>query len=443
MRTLPFEFGRYTLFDHIGRGGMADIYLARTRTELAGARLVVIKEVIPELASNERFVGMLIREAKLAAGLHHANIARVEDLGRHGGVPFVAMEYLEGIDLSQLLRLCSKRKLAFEMGYRLRVLAEVLKALDYAHRFCNEEGKSTPIVHRDVSPSNVLLSFDGEVKLCDFGIACALQSEQLKSETIEGKAGYMSPEQARGDAVDARSDIFACGIILWELVHGRRMYRSKQEPLLALAQRAEIPEAKPPKLPVVDMVLSIARKALAARAEDRYPSASAMARALESYVVEAKLLTSAIRFGDWLTENFAEEQRQRRMARQRVLQALERGPAAVIEAIDAPVMDELAVAEHATATGEEEPSTPAGSKAASLAAPTQQETASPAAYPMDPSPSALGSQSADAVVKEAPLVPPEAGKGAETGSLGLWKWGVLAFVMTLVAYYALAWAGAF
>src|SRR6185437_15099588 len=224
---LPRRLGRYHLFAHIGRGGMADIYLAQAETALGDARrLVVIKEMLSMLAHSTQFSDMLVAEAKLAARLDHANIVKVEDLGRAQGSLFIAMEYVEGLDLRELLRRCAKARVALPVEFSLRVVIEVLRGLSFAHRARDEEGRPLGIVHRDVSPSNVLLSFEGEVKVCDFGIARAhALAGELPEETIAGKAGYMSPEQARGESLDARADVFAAGIILWEMLAGRRLYK--------------------------------------------------------------------------------------------------------------------------------------------------------------------------------------------------------------------------
>jgi serine/threonine protein kinase len=331
MRTLPFRLGRFTLFDHVASGGMADIYLARVKTELGGSRLLVIKEMLPQRAAEERWSEMLIDEAKLAAQLSHANIARVEELGQHEGSLYIAMEYVEGLDLRELLKQCSQRKIPLPMEYRLFVLREVLRALDYAHRFRLED--AIGIIHRDVTPSNVLLSFDGEVKLCDFGIATAVSLDLAPSDTIEGKAGYMSPEHARGDLVDERADLFAVGILLWELLSGRRMYKATTTvPLIDVARAAEIPELKKLNLPDEPTLRAIVDKALAPDIDDRYASAGVMLDDLLEYCISTKQMASALRFGEWLSMHFAKEKLARRRSRERALTALELGPPLVIEA---------------------------------------------------------------------------------------------------------------
>jgi serine/threonine protein kinase len=337
---LPRSIGRYTLFDKIGRGGMADIFLARAESDLGASRLLVIKQILPHLAASREFSELLITEAKLAARLDHANIVQVHDLGRADGHLYIAMQYVEGFDLTELLRRCSRTKTALPVQYSLLVIGEVLRGLDYAHRRETDDGKPLGIVHRDVSPSNVLISFEGEVKLCDFGIARANDViDTVSDDAIRGKAGYMSPEQAKGNALDARADVFAIGIVLWELMAGRRLYKLGAEPgvtLLEQARAAHIPDLPTRGLPNEEELFAIVGKALAQNPDERYTSAQAMLRDLERYVARSKLIASPIRFGEWLTERFGEEIIQQRRARERAVKALEQGPLSVVEAIEPP-----------------------------------------------------------------------------------------------------------
>ncbi|MFT3775057.1 MAG: serine/threonine-protein kinase [Minicystis sp.] len=332
-RVLPRKLGRYTLFAHIGRGGMADIYLAQADTGLGGSRLVVIKEVLPKLAHSADFAEMLVSEAKLAAQLSHANVVKVEDLGRAGESLYIAMEYVEGLDLREMLRRCAKSKVALPVEFSLRIVIEALRGLSFAHRARGDEGRPLGIVHRDVSPSNVLLSFEGEVKVCDFGIARANPlAEELPEDAILGKAGYMSPEQARGELLDARSDVFAVGIILWELLAGRRLYKAGEgERLLDVARAGNIPALPSRELPNEAELYAIVKRALMSDREARYPTAAAMLQDLEDYAAMARMIASPIRFGEWLMDQFGHEVVLDRRARERVIRALARGPAAVIQ----------------------------------------------------------------------------------------------------------------
>ncbi len=305
---LPRRFGRYVLFDKIGEGGMARIYLGRVET--GGEKLLVVKQMLPLFSNTTRFSKLLIDEAKLAAELTNSNIVQVFDLGREDNILYIAMEYVEGFDLRQLLQQCSKRQIALPLEFSLFIVTETLKALDYAHRKKSEAGEPLGIVHRDVSPSNVLLSFHGEVKLCDFGIARAMAvHEEVPDEAIEGKAGYMSPEAARGDALDARADVFSLGIVLWELVAGRKLYRggAGQPPSLAQASLAEIPQLPDRSLPQQAELYRVIARALSVDTEARYGSCRDMRRELDEYVQTAGFTVSQLKFGEWITQNFGTE----------------------------------------------------------------------------------------------------------------------------------------
>ena len=329
-KPLPRKTGRYMLFDHIGQGGMAEIYLARATTDVGATRSCVVKEILPLYAGRADFADMLIKEAKLAARLNHENVVQVFDLERDGGNLYIAMDYVEGFDLSALLKKCSKQKVKLPAELAFHVVSEVLHGLDYAHRAKGEDGKPLGLVHRDVSPSNVLVSFEGEVKLCDFGIAhanaLAVPSGEEPSEAIKGKAGYMSPEHAKGEPLDARADVFAAGIILWELLAGRKLYRSDAGPLLDQARAAQIPELPSRGFAHEEELSVIVKKALATNRDERYASAAEMQRDLDAYVQKASLGANPIKLGDWLREHFGEDMLEQRSARERAAKALENAP---------------------------------------------------------------------------------------------------------------------
>jgi serine/threonine-protein kinase len=319
--SLPRTFGHYTLFEQIGKGGMAQIYLARAETELGATRLSVVKQILPAFADDPRFAEMLIHEAKLAARLSHRRIVQVFELGKENEHLFIAMEYVEGFDLNSLLRQCTEQKIPLPAPHALGIVADVLEGLDYAHRRDDESGKPLCIVHRDVSPSNVLISYEGEVKLCDFGIAAAndLVKEEA-TEALKGKAGYMSPEHARGEPIDARADVFAAGIILWELLAGRRLYRSKSEvPLVEQARIAEIPPLPDKGVPNHAALEAIVRRALAKDRDERYPSAAAMLRDLEGYLADSGMLASRLKLGEWIATSFGTAMVEKRRASERRL----------------------------------------------------------------------------------------------------------------------------
>jgi eukaryotic-like serine/threonine-protein kinase len=320
---LPRVFGRYVLFDRIGRGGMADIFLARADTAFGGSRLCVLKQILPELGHDSKFERALIGEAKLAAQLTHANVVQVFDLGREGDRLFIGMEYVEGFDLNQLLRALSKAKLGLPAEFGVFIIREVLRALDYAHRAKSANGKPLGLVHRDVSPSNVLVSFEGEVKLCDFGIARAYSVQEPAGDgavllpRVVGKSAYMSPEHARGEAIDARADVFAAGILLWELCAGRRLYKGNESQMLSQAKKANVPPLPERGLPHHGELSAVLQRALAPSAEARFQSAREFLQALEDYAVAGKLMVSQLRFGSFLIDHFGERILEVRRARER------------------------------------------------------------------------------------------------------------------------------
>ncbi len=316
---LPRWFGHFFLYDQIGEGGMARIYLARSQTELGAERQVAVKQILPMLSRSESFGRKLIEDAKLCSQLSHGNIVQVMDLGREDGLLYIAMEYVEGFDLRELLRRCSRGRISLPIEFSLAVVIETLRALDFAHRLGDESGKPLGIVHRDVSPSNILLSFEGEVKLCDFGIARALSAEPSADDEPAGKSGYMSPEAALGKELDGRADVFCVGIILWELLAGRRLYKAPKgsAPSLERAALAEIPSLPIRGLAQETQLHEIVMRSLSRAVDERYASAHDMLEDLERYAEEAELAASPLRFRDWLNEHFGRDIVAQRRARER------------------------------------------------------------------------------------------------------------------------------
>lgn len=319
---LPRRFGPYDLFAAVGRGGMAELFLARSETDLGATRNCVVKMILPAFADDPRFASMLVHEAKLAAQLSHRRIVQVLDLGRAEGRLYIAMEYVEGFDLGALVRECVEQGDGIPAPHALGIVADVLEGLDYAHRRVREDGTPLGVVHRDISPSNILISYEGEVKLCDFGIARANDVFEGGSvnEALKGKAGYMSPEHARAEEIDARADVFAAGIVLWELLAGQRLYRPRSElSLLDQAKRAEIPPLPERGLPNPDELERIVGRALAADRRDRYPTAGAFLRDLEGYLAGAGLLASRLKLGAWIADVFGTDMIEERRESERRL----------------------------------------------------------------------------------------------------------------------------
>ncbi len=279
------QFGKYALIRKIGTGGMAEVYLARTSVAQGLAKTLVIKKIHTAYAKSRQFVAMFVDEAKIALGLNHPNIIQVFDFGAVGDTYFLAMEYVEGIDLLRLLQEAARARMRLPYGISSYIVQQVAKGLDYAHRKTDEFGEPLGIVHRDISPQNVLLSWDGGVKIVDFGIARARDVHEEEG-VIKGKFAYMSPEQARGELVDCRSDVFAAGIVLYELVCARPLFSGKGKEALELVKSGAIPRPRDlaPELP--ESLERVILKALAFHRADRFQTARDMQHELGKFQLE-------------------------------------------------------------------------------------------------------------------------------------------------------------
>lgn len=280
------RLGPYQLIRPIAVGGMAEIHLAKTRGLGGFEKLCALKVIHPNYAEDEQFISMLVDEAKLAVQLQHANIAQTFDLGRAGEVYYIAMELVDGIDLYRLLRRGSELGRQLPIDVAAYIAKEIATGLDYAHRKKDGRGAPLGIVHRDVSPQNVLVSYAGEVKLVDFGIAQAtMKARQTAAGVIKGKYYYMSPEQAAGERLDARSDIFSIGIVLYELLTGQMLYLEDDlHKLLAMVRRADIPPLRTRGREVPGPLETIVMRALAKQPGSRYQSAGDLAADLERFL---------------------------------------------------------------------------------------------------------------------------------------------------------------
>ena len=280
---MPSAVGRYELVRAIGRGGMAEVFLARRRGAAGIAKRLVVKRMRQELLSDPRLAELFLREARVATQLSHKNIVTVFDVGRDPEGLFLAMEYVEGPDLAAAMAGARERGLRFDPLIAAHIASEVAAGLDHAHRARDERGAALGLVHRDITPRNILLSLDGEVKVTDFGVAV------LGGEAADERRGtlpYMSPEQARSEAVDPRADLFSLGLVLFELLAERRAYDERdRDALLALARAGEVP-ATPSDAPAE--LTRIVARATAASRDDRFASARDMQRELAAWAVNER-----------------------------------------------------------------------------------------------------------------------------------------------------------
>lgn len=282
----PARFGRYILLDRINVGGMAEVFRGKTAGVEGFERLVALKRILPNVAADPDFVEMLVEEAKLAVQLQHANIAQIYDLGIENESHYIAMEYVSGVDLRMMWDRARNRDRLLPIAMSCHIMQRVCEGLDAAHRKKDDAGNDLRLVHRDVSPQNILVSYEGEVKVIDFGIArAANRVSKTVAGALKGKFGYMSPEQVRGVPLDNRSDIFACGVVLYELLVGDRLFLSRSD--FSTLERVRNVEMVPPTQVNRDLSPHLERivmKALAKRREDRYRWAGEMAEDLQRYL---------------------------------------------------------------------------------------------------------------------------------------------------------------
>ncbi|MBK8011276.1 MAG: protein kinase [Deltaproteobacteria bacterium] len=266
------RFGPYVILDRIGDGGMAEIFLAKRQGYSGFEKLIALKKILPRYSANPTFAQMLIQEAKLAASLQHHNVVQVYDLGEIEGQVYIAMEYVHGRDLAAVLSHTYRRKERLPVALSLCIATEFITGLDYAHRTRGPDGTPLRIIHRDISPQNILVSYEGEVKVTDFGIARALGGEGYHLPgNLYGKFGYMSPEQVGGQPIDQRSDIFSAGVVLYEILTGQRLFRGKNPNETAvMISRHPIPPPSALNPEVPPSVDAVCEKALARDRDTRY-----------------------------------------------------------------------------------------------------------------------------------------------------------------------------
>ncbi len=270
------SFGKYVLIDHISSGGMADVYRAKVQGIRGFTKTVAIKRIHEHLLERTRFLRMFTDEAKIASRLVHHNIVQIYDLGEVDSMPFIAMEYVSGRDLYRVLKRLAAMNRKFPWRLATLVISEVCTGLHFAHEFRSPDGQPQEIVHRDVSPRNIVLSYDGEVKLTDFGVARARDREEhTEHGVIKGKVRYISPEGAKGEEVDRRSDIFSLGIVLAEMLTMAPLRDAPNEMVMLLdIRKGNFDRGRIDELP--ESLRTVIDRAIATDPDDRYPTAAAM-----------------------------------------------------------------------------------------------------------------------------------------------------------------------
>ncbi len=296
--------GKYTLVKKLAVGGMGEVFLARQRGPVGFEKLVVIKTLLKHLKEDQEFVNMFFDEARIAAVLNHPNIAQIYDLGEDKGEYFIAMEYVHGQSLRDVVVEAIEGKGSMPLALKLRVIADAAAALQFAHQARTPSGQPLDLIHRDVSPQNILIGFNGAVKLIDFGVAKAA-NKLVRTATgiIKGKYAYMSPEQAYGKPLDGRSDVFGLGIVLWEILTSERLFkRDNETETLQAVVGAEIPPPSQLDRSVTRALDQVVMKALERNLKDRYASAAELQKALEGYLARQRLPATPAHLASFMLE---------------------------------------------------------------------------------------------------------------------------------------------
>ncbi len=309
------KFGKYELIAELGQGGMADVFLAIPDgpAALGVSKLLVLKRLRKELADEVEFVTMFVDEGRLAARLSHPNVVQTYEIGEVDGVYYMTMEYLDGQPLDRILRYAGKSGEALPLFFMLRVYAEVLAGLHHAHELRAYDGAPLGVVHRDVSPQNIFVTYDGQVKVVDFGIAKARgRLSRTREGVVKGKPVYMSPEQASTKDVDRRADVFAVGLMLWETLTERRPWEGLKEiDIITRLIKRELPQAPSSIREGIDPALdAICARALAPKLDDRFLTAEEMSQAIYNYFRETSGLPMQKELGDVVARLFADRRKE-------------------------------------------------------------------------------------------------------------------------------------
>ncbi|XXX76590.1 serine/threonine-protein kinase [Sorangium sp. So ce134] len=324
------SLGKYRFIATLGRGGMADVHLAVAVGPAGFSKLQVIKRLRSNIADEPEFRDMLLDEARLAARLNHRNVVQTNEVGIEDGEYFIAMEYLDGQPLSRVISRAREQERALPLPVRLWILSEVLAGLHYAHELVDYDGTPLNVVHRDVSPHNIFITYDGQVKIVDFGIALAAHRVvETQAGTLKGKVAYMAPEQAfsHSSQIDRRADIFSAGVILWEMLAGRRLWRGLTDPQIISRLMRDIPDVRSARPDVPIELARICAQALAHTRDRRYSTAADLRAELDRYAERAGEQVTAEQVGELVGELFANERAEIRAIIDRQLKQLqEHGP---------------------------------------------------------------------------------------------------------------------
>jgi len=283
------QIGPYTVIERIASGGMGEIYVAKLQREAGFEKLVAVKRILPHLAHDDGFVRMFEAEARLSALLTHRNIVQIYDFGRSGNDTYLAMEFVDGFNVRTLQDMGRKQGVPLPLSLTTRIVASAARALDYAYRREDSNGNPLKIIHRDISPQNILVSVEGEVKVADFGLAKALQIDATSlSGELKGKLNYMSPEQVRGQQLDLRADMFSLGAVLYEMLCGKRLYPNNVaiRTLIGMVERAEFRPLGQVTSSIPAPIAHIVETCLQSEANDRYESTRELVQALDSAIAE-------------------------------------------------------------------------------------------------------------------------------------------------------------
>lgn len=304
----PITFGKYLLLDRLNVGGMAEVYLAKAFGVEGFERILAIKRILPNMAEDEEFISMFVDEARISVQLNHANIVQIYELGKHEEQYYIAMEYVAGKDLRQIIDHYRRNDQVIPLPMAAFITSQICEGLDYAHNKKDPGGKPLNLIHRDVSPQNILVSFEGEVKVTDFGIAKAEdRASKTQAGVLKGKFGYMAPEQVRGLGIDHRSDIFSVGILLYEMVTGQRLFIGESD--FSTLERVRNADVTPPTQLNPDIPEPLERimlKALAKERDERYQNASDLAEDLQQFLIVESSIFTTKRLSSTLKEMYAD-----------------------------------------------------------------------------------------------------------------------------------------